>query len=282
MSIGAQLDLVGRRRRPGDRRRDARVRVHGEGARERVPDAAVHGVAAAAPAAAGLDRRPRRDGGAGGGPPLRVRAGGHRLARARGRSRGAAVRQLGAEQPPRRADGRGRGSGQARLLREAARTDGGGELRPLAARRGSGREAHDGVQLPLRARGAAGAADDRGRRARRDPPLPRPLPAGLGDDHGRRVALPPRGGGLGRARRSRRARDRPGALPGRRDLVGVGVGCDLHAGPRGRRRLRGRGRVRGRRRRHHRGEPVRRRAQERPHLGDQRIEPARSPSTSSG
>src|SRR4051794_37205907 len=41
----------------GDRRWDARLRVHGQGAFERVPQALVHGVAAAARAATGRDRR---------------------------------------------------------------------------------------------------------------------------------------------------------------------------------------------------------------------------------
>ena len=57
-----------------DRRRDARVRLHGEGALERVPDARVHGLAAAAPAAARGDRGSRRERGHRGGAPLRVRA----------------------------------------------------------------------------------------------------------------------------------------------------------------------------------------------------------------
>ena len=42
---------------PDDRRRHARLRLHGQGARERLPDAAVHGVAAAAATPARLDRR---------------------------------------------------------------------------------------------------------------------------------------------------------------------------------------------------------------------------------
>ena len=50
----------------------------------------------------------------------------------------------------------------------------------LAARGGHGSQAPVRLQLPLRAGGAPGARDDRGGRARRDPALPRPLPAGLG------------------------------------------------------------------------------------------------------
>ena len=52
-----------------------------------------------------------------------------------------------------------------------------------------GRRPHVRVQLPLRARRAARPADGRGRRARRDPPLPRPLPPGVGRDERRGVAL---------------------------------------------------------------------------------------------
>ena len=116
-------------------------------------------------------------------------------------------------------------------------------------------------------------ADDRRRRARRDPPLPRPLPPGVGPD--------------GRARRgaSTARRRAPGALGDlgahvidlARYLVGeldVGRGVDAHvpAGTRGRRRVRGRRRLRERRGRHARGDPLRARPQERAQLGDQRLE----------
>ena len=57
---------------------------------------------------------------------------------------------------------------------------------------------------------------DRRRRARRDPPLPRPLPPGVGLDRRRGLALRARRGRLRRARRPRRPRDRPRPLPRRR------------------------------------------------------------------
>ena len=88
----------------------------------------------------------------------------------------------------------------------------------------------------------------------------------------RRVALPPGRGRLGRARRPRRARDRPRALPRRRARRGLRHDADVHAGARGRRRLRGGRRVRGRRDRHDRGDALRARPQERVQLGDQRLE----------
>ena len=100
-------------------------------------------------------------------------------------------------------------------------------------RRGDRRQAPLRVQLPLRPGGPARARDDRGGRARRDPPLPRPLPAGLGRRPvARHVALRRRRGGLGRARRPRRARDRPRALPRRRDRDRVRLREDVPARPR--------------------------------------------------
>ena len=53
----------GGRRDPRDRDRHARLRVHGQGPLERVPEARVHGLAAAAHAPARRDRRPGRAGG---------------------------------------------------------------------------------------------------------------------------------------------------------------------------------------------------------------------------
>ena len=113
-------------------------------------------------------------------------------------------------------------AGQGRLLREAA-----GQYRPRrGADAGRGREGrrapHDLPQLPPRAGGDAGETAHRRRAARRDPPLPRHLPAGL--DH--RSQLPAglasrqEEGGIGRARRHRRALDRPGAVSRRRDQRG--------------------------------------------------------------
>ena len=111
---------------------------------------------------------------------VRLRALDDRLARHRRRPRDRPVRQRRPQLAARRADDRrGRGR-QARALREAARPRRGRELRDLAARRRHGRQAPVRLQLPLRAGGAARARADRGGRARRDPPLPRPLPPGLG------------------------------------------------------------------------------------------------------
>ena len=194
----------------------------------------------------------------------------HRLARARRGPGRPALRQRRAEQPPRRADDRGSGGGEARVLREAARTDRGRELRDLAARRRDRREAHDRVQLPLRPGCSARAPDARGGRARRDPPLPRQVSAGVGLDDRRRLAVPQGRGGLGRARRPRRARDRPRALPRRRDLVGLGFAADVHGGAGGRRRVRGGRRVRRTGARDDRGDALRGRPEERVQLGDQR------------
>ena len=80
---------------------------------------------------------------------------------------------VGPEQPARRADDRRRRGRQARDLREAARARRRRVLRDLAAGRGGRRQAHVRLQLPLRAGRAARARAHRGRRARRDPPLPR-------------------------------------------------------------------------------------------------------------
>ena len=141
---------------------------------------AVHDVAAAAHAEARRDRRPGRGGRRRRGPALRLRALDDRLARHRRRPVDRAVRQRRPELTPRRADDRGSRGGQARPLREAARPRRRRELRHLAARRRDRRQASLRLQLPLRAGRAACPRDDRGGRARRDPALPRPLPAGLG------------------------------------------------------------------------------------------------------
>ena len=176
---------------------------------------------------------------------LRLRALDDRLAGARRRSRDRALRQPRAQLAARRADDRGGRGGQARRLREAARPRRRRELRDLAARRGDRRQAHVRLQLPLRPRRAPRAGADRGRRARRDPPLPRPLPPGLGRHR------PPRSGA------STAAAAGSGALGDlathvvdlARYLVGEiddGRRLRAHVRPRarGRRRRRGDGRVR--------------------------------------
>ena len=74
------------------------------------------------------------------------------------------------------------------------------ELRDLAARRSDRRQAHDARSTTASCPAVRLArADARGRRARRDPSLPRPLPAGVGRD---RRATP------GASTRTRRARAR--------------------------------------------------------------------------
>ena len=183
-----------------------------------------------------------------------------------------AVRQLGTQRSALRADHRRRGGGQARDLREAARPRRGRVVRDLAARGGDRREAHVRLQLPLRAGRPARAPDPRVGRARRDQALPRGVPAGMGRGGDRRVALRQVGGGLRRARRPGRACRRPRPLPRRRDRVGLGDDGHVLAGSGGRRRRGVRRHVRERRRRDDRGEPLRDRAQELLHLGDQRRE----------
>ena len=131
---------------------------------------------------------------------LRLRALDDRLARHRQRSDHRTVRQrrpelaaCGADDrsPPRPAS---TSSARSRSGRDADES-----YDDLEARRRHRREAHVRVQLPLRPRGAARARDDRGRRARRDPPLPRPLPPGLGRrPDPRHVAVQSGRGGLRR------------------------------------------------------------------------------------
>ena len=204
---------------------------------------------------------------------LRLRALDDRLARPRRRPGDRPVRQRRPQLAARRADDRRGRGGQARPLREAARPRRGRELRDLAARRGDRRQAPVRLQLPLRAGGAAGARADRGRRARRDPPLPRPLPPGLGRrPDPRHVALPARRGGIGRARRPRHARRRPRALPRRRDLDRRRLRPHLPART-GRSTTRSRRpSVRERRDRDDRGDAARARPAQRLPVGDQRLE----------
>ena len=282
-SLTGRQRRLGGRRHPGDRRRDARVRLHGQGALERVPKIAyMTWPPPLVPRLVAIAGR-NEEAVSAAARAVRLRALDDRLARCRLRPGDRPVRQRRAEQrstpsrpspPPRPA---------STCLREAARPRRRRELRDLEGGRGDGREAPVRLQLPLRAGGAARAGDDRRRRARRDPPLPRPLPAGLGRRPvARHLALPPRRGRLGRARRPRRARRRPRALPGRRHRLGLGAGQDVPARPPGRRRDRGGRRVRERRGRHDRGDPPRARAPQRLPVGDQRLEGRRSRSTWSG
>ncbi len=92
-----------------------------------------------------------------------------------------ALRQRRPQRRARRAVHRGRAGGQARLLREAAgphRRRGEGD----AGCGGEGRrQAHGGLQLPLRAGRPPGVRADPERRAGPDLPLPRRLPARM--DH---------------------------------------------------------------------------------------------------
>ena len=107
-----RLPHAGRRPRRGrraeHRRRDARLRVHGQGARQRLPHAVLHDLAAAAHARPRGHRRAQRGGRGRGRAPLRLRRPRDRLARAARRRAHRPVRQLGAQQPPRRADDRRR------------------------------------------------------------------------------------------------------------------------------------------------------------------------------
>ena len=107
---------------------------------------------------------------------------------------------------PRRADDRRRAGGQARRLREAARPRRRRELRDLEGGRGDRRQAPVRVQLPLRPGRAARARADRRGRARRDPPLPRALPPGLGRRPVARHLALPRGRGRLAARSATSAR----------------------------------------------------------------------------
>ena len=272
----------GRRPRcPGDRRRHARLRIHGHRrTRTRYQHARLHDLAAAADAAAGRDRRPQRR------ARSREAAAGYGFARA-GRPTGdelvgdaasRAVRQRRAERPPRRADDR-RGARPASTSSARSRSAA-PRMRPT--RSGSASRA-TGVKhmcaFNYRFVPAVRLAREM-------------IEAGeLGEIHhfrGRYLQewvhrsaaratwrLDSDAGRLGRARRPRRARDRPRPLPRRRDQrrsqrSAAHVRRRARRARGRRRRVRGRGRVRGRRRRHDRGHAVRARPQERSRLGDQR------------
>ena len=256
-----------------DRRRDARLRLHGQGAHQRATRARLHDLAAAARAAPGGDRRAQRGGGA-------------EAARRYGYERASPT---GARWWP---------TPRVQLFDNVGPNNLHAEPTIAAAEAGK----HVICEKPL-GRDAAEARRDLA--ARRRPPasstcapsttascpairLARELiQAGeLGEIHHFRgrylqdwIADPTRrcaGGstsrraGLRRAGRPRRAHHRPGPLPRRRDRDGDGADRTFVPAPgRGqrRRRLRGRRRVRERRGRHARGLALRRRAQERAHAG---------------
>ena len=234
-----------------------------------------------------VGRRPEAT--AAGRVPLGLAGGVDRLAqRARAR-RHAARRHLHAGRQPRRDRHRGARGRQARALREAARelgrgrrADGGGRPR----RRRAGRLRDGRLQLPAHARDRARQAARRAGPARRDPPDPRRLPAGLAERRRGADDVAPRQGArrLRRPRRHRRARHRPRAAPLRRhrlerqrharDLraraaparrAARALGRRRHGARAGHRRRRGplHGAVRPRPHRHLRGDPLRDRAEER-------------------
>ena len=197
----------------------------------------------------------------------------HRLEGARRRRARAAVRQLRAEQPARRADDRRRRGGQARDLREAARARRRRVLRDLAARRGDRRQAHVRVQLPLRAGGAARAPDDRVGRARRDPALPRRLPAGVGHDRGRASgASTRRSPARARSATSARTSSTSPATSSARSTAVSALTATFQPGREVDDAVESVGRVRERRRRDDRGLALLPGPQEPLRLGDQRLE----------
>ena len=151
-----------------DRRRDARLRLHGQGPRQRLQDARLHDLAAAARAASwwrspgrneeAVAEAARRYGFATHVTDWRAIVADDRVGAVRQRRARTTSTPSRRSPPPRRAS-----TSSARSRSAATRR----VPRDLAARRGRRRQAHVRVQLPLRAGGAARARDDRGRRARR-------------------------------------------------------------------------------------------------------------------
>ena len=224
----------GPRRRRGDDRRDrrrhARLRVHGQGALERLPEARLHDLAAAARAAAGRDRRAQRGGGRRGRAPLRLRARTYRLARAASPTR----RSSSSTTAGRTTCTPSRRSPRPRRASTSSARSRSGATPTRATRSGSASQA-TGVKhmcafnyrfVPAvrlaREMIEAGELGEihhfRGRYLQ-----------DWGDDRRRGLALRQGRGGLGRARRPRRARHRPRALPRRRDRRRLGARRDVPA-----------------------------------------------------
>ena len=214
-------DGPGRRRRraPDDRHRHARLRLHGQGPRERLPQARLHDVAAAA-ACRGSSPSPGRTEEAVAEAARRYGFEGYvtdwRELVANRDDR--ALRQQRAEQPPRRADDRrGRGGQARRSARSRSRA-----LPTRATRSGSASRRPASSTCAPSTTASSRPCGSRARCSR---------PGELGeiyhfrgrylqewgdiDDAG--LAVRPLARRLGRARRPRRARDRPRALPRRRD-----------------------------------------------------------------
>ena len=203
-----------------DRHRHARLRVHGQGPHERAQEDRVHasGRRRTIPRLVAISGR-NEEAVARGRAALRVREVVDRLAGRRRRPGRPGLRQRRPERhrtSSRRSRRRRRASTSSARSRSGRTADESYEIWKGVAETGVKHQCR--VQLPLLPGDPAREADDRRRRARRDLPLPRALPPGV--DHGPAVpeglAARQGGGGLGRARRPRRARDRPVALPRRR------------------------------------------------------------------